>query len=66
MKVYTVWPDRYDYDQYDCIVVIAENEKRALEIAQNNKYFHSNQGYIHVDEEDMTQERVICESFNAG
>lgn len=70
MKVYYVWADRYDYDDYDAIVVVAENEDRALEIVDcancGKGYFRGWQGKIHVEEVDLTKEYVVIESFNAG
>lgn len=38
MKVYHVWVDRYDYDDYDAVVIVAENEDRALEIVDHGNY----------------------------
>lgn len=66
MKVYHVWADRYDYDDYDAVVVVAENEDRALEIVNHENYFREWQGKIYVEEVDLTKEHVIIESFNAG
>ena len=31
MKVYRVWVDKYDYDEYDSCVVVAANEDNARE-----------------------------------
>ena len=70
MKVYRVYADDYDYDEYDAIVVVAENEERALTMANSgnwgDSYFRKSQGAIHVKEVDLTTEHVILESFNAG
>lgn len=72
MKVYYVWVDKCDYDYYDSLVVVAENEKRALEMAKTGDgdfdgcYFEEWQGEIHVEEVDLTKEYVVLESFNAG
>lgn len=70
MKVYYVDVNDWDYDDYDAIVVVAENEDRAFEIAKNNYfghcYFKEHQGEIHVEEVDLTKEHVVLESFNAG
>lgn len=54
MKVYYVYADDYDYDDYDAIVVVAENEDKALEIARGNgrywySYFKEHQGKIHAE-----------------
>ena len=38
MKVYYIYPDKYDYDEFDGIVVVAENEDRALAMIENG-YF---------------------------
>ena len=70
MKVYHVWTDRYDYDGYDAVVIVAENEDRALEIVDHGNYgrgyFREWQGKIHIEEVDLTKEHVVIESFNAG
>ena len=70
MKAYHVWVDRYEYDDYDAIVVVAENEDRALELAKHGNwgkcYFREWQGKIHVEEVDLTKEYIVIESFNAG
>lgn len=70
MKIYHVWVDRYDYDDYDAIVVVAENEDDALFIAKNwncgKSYFRKWQGEIHVEEVALTARCVVLESFNAG
>ena len=73
MKLYTVIAHDWDYDQFDSIVILAENEERALEIAEmkhkdnyNKRYFESNQYPLTVVEEDMTKEQIILCSFNAG
>lgn len=70
MKVYHVWADRYEYDDYDAIVVVAENEDDALFIAKNwncgKSYFREWQGKIHVEEVTLTARHVVVESYNAG
>lgn len=71
MKVYNVYPDRYDYDQYDGVVIVAENEAQVLEMLKNPPYggaayFGSSQGEIHIEEVDLTKPSVVLASFNAG
>ena len=70
MKVYCVYVNNYDYDDFDAIVVVAENEDRALAIANSgycgNCYFKEYQGEIHIKEVDLTKEYVVLASFNAG
>lgn len=70
MKVYRVYADRCDYDEYDAIVVVAENEERALAMANSGNwgdgYFRRGQGTIHAKEVDLTTEHIVLESFNAG
>ena len=70
MKVYLVYPDDFGYDQFDGLVVVAENEDRVLSIVNNGGLFHGgyfqkNQGEIHIEEVDLTTEHVVLESFNA-
>lgn len=38
MKVYYVYPDDWDEDECDGVVVVAENKSRALEMVRNNRY----------------------------
>ena len=65
MKVYSVWTDKWDYDDYDAFVVVAENADRALEMVKQN--FEEYQlPYVYVDEVDLTTEQVVLGSFNAG
>lgn len=70
MKVYYVYVDDYSWDEYDAIVVVAENEDRALELAKHGNfeesYFNKWQGEIHVEEVDLTTEHIILASYNAG
>lgn len=70
MKVYLVYADDYDYDDYDAIVVVAENKENALAMANSGSfgysYFKKHQGEIHVEEVDLTTAHVVLESFNAG
>ena len=70
MKVYKVYPEHTDYDQYEAIVVVAENKARALEFAKTGdyggSYFEKNQGQIYVKEIDLTKEQVVLNGFNAG
>lgn len=64
MKVYYVYPDDYDYDDFDGFIVVAENEYRALAMVKDK--FEKHQGEIHVEEEDLTTEHIALGSFNAG
>lgn len=71
MKVYNVYPDDYDYDQYKGVVIVAENEAQVLEMLKDPPYggatyFESSQGEIHIEEVDLTKPSVILASFNAG
>ena len=70
MKVYEVWVDKYDYDEFNALVVIAENKDRVLDIIKNGywggSYFYEHQGEVHIEEADLTKECILLESFNAG
>lgn len=71
MKVYNVYPDRYDYDQYNGVVIVAENEAQVLEMLKNPPYggatyFELSQWKIHIEEVDLTKPSVVLASFNAG
>lgn len=65
MKVYSVYVDEYDYEDYYDVIVVAENKDRALEMVKTGNfghcYFKENQGEIHVEEVDLTIERIIAE-----
>ena len=41
MKVYNVYPDDYDYDQYKGVVIVAENEAQVLEMLKDPPYGRS-------------------------
>lgn len=70
MKVYLVYADNWDYDDYDSIVVVAENKDNAFAMANsdhfNGSFFKKHQGKIHVKEVDLTTEHIVLASFNAG
>ena len=70
MKVYYVYADRYDYDDFDGLVVVAEDKDRVLEMVKvgyfGKCYFNEWQGEIHIEEVDLTKEHIVLESFNAG
>ena len=70
MKVYHVYVDAYDWDDFDAVVVVAENEDRALAMVNSGYwggcYFKERQGEIHIEEVDLTKEYIVLESFNAG
>lgn len=67
MKAYLVYVDDYDYDDCDAVVVVAENEDRALEMIHTgffgHCYFKERQGEIHIEEVDTTREHIVLESF---
>lgn len=65
MKVYSVWSDRWDYDEYDEFVVVAKDEESALAMVRGS--FQEYQLlYIHIEEVDLTTEHVVLGSYNAG
>lgn len=81
MKVYIVKPTRYGYDHYDSVVVLADSEERAIEIATNTEgqletddgqvlnqglYFTSYQHPLIATEVNLNEEGIIHDSFNAG
>lgn len=76
MKIFKVWVDHYDYDQYDSFVAVAESAEAIKEKFYINEYgkrcydedikFGKYQGEIHIEEIDLNKEGVILSSFNAG
>lgn len=70
MKVYVVYPEKYTWDEFNGIVLVAENEDMALAMVETGYfgscYFREQQGEIYVEEVDLTEEGIILESFFAG
>lgn len=65
MNVYSIWSEKWDYDEYDEVVVVAKDEDAALAMVEN--MFKDYQlRYIHIDEVDLTKGHVVLGSFNAG
>lgn len=77
-KVYLVEPKGYGYNQFDSMVVIANNEEEAINLCKCEDYdnlssgmwvdgFVPSQGKITATEIDLTKDsQVILKSFNAG
>ena len=70
MKIYHVYVHKYGYDEFDGLIVVAENKDRALEMVKvgyyGECYFKERQGKIHIEEVDLTTEHIVLESYNAG
>ena len=70
MKVYVAYPEDFTWDDFNGLVIVAENEDRALEIVKNGYYgccyFKEHQGEIYIEEVDLTEECIVLESFHAG
>lgn len=70
MKVYLVYPEKFTWDEFEGLVLVAENKDRALEMVETGYYggcyFKEHQGEIGVEEIDLTEECIILESFFAG
>ena len=73
MNVYLVEASDFWYDDYDSIVVVAESEEHAIEIASNeeysfgyNTYFRKRQYPLTALKIDLTEEGIVHASFNAG
>ena len=66
--------DRYDYDEYDSAVVIAETADKAVELLKqehgyNSGSLHQEWGHYDVSVTELVPDgepRIIIESFNAG
>lgn len=65
MRVYSVWTDKWDYDEYDEFVVVAKDEYSALEMVIGSFNEWQRDG-IHIEEVDLTTEHMVIGSFNAG
>lgn len=75
-KIYLVTVEEYSYDEYDSMVVIANNEQEAIEMCKAKDYntiwgydgFVRKQGKITAKEIDLNtnNSQIILTSFNAG
>lgn len=68
-KLYIVEPEEWTWDQYDSIMVLAENEEEAIKIGED--FFDGEedlnpQGKVSAKLVDMTKTGIIHSSFNAG
>lgn len=81
MKVFKVWVDSCDYDEYDGAVVVAESEEDVRSHLVHDDFweetqfmtgrfkqfsFSDSQGEIHIKEVPTNKVAVILTSFNAG
>lgn len=46
LKVFRVWPDRYDYDQYDSFIIIGEDKESVLKQFETDKCGHLYRGPV--------------------
>ena len=77
-KIYLVEVEECGYDEYDSMIVIANNEQEAIDLCKSEDYetaesgwlsdgFIKAQGKITATEIDLTKDsQVILKSFNAG
>lgn len=75
-KIYLVTVEEHGYDEYDGMVVIANNEQEAIEMCKAEDYnsywgcdgFVKKQGKITAKEIDLNtnNSQIILTSFNAG
>ena len=78
-KIYLVEVEKCGYDEYDSMVVIANNEQEAIDLCKSEDYetaengwlsdgFVKTQGKITATEINLTTKnsQVILKSFNAG
>lgn len=78
MKVFKVWVEECDYDEYDAAIIVAESaeEIRAnflREVYDNCRgysgedlFFNDEQGEIHIDEIDTNHAGLLLASYHAG
>lgn len=76
MKCFMVYVDKFDYDEYDACVVLADSEEEVRNMFKREKtydgyttkiedvYFDDHQGEIHIKE--VTEKGLVLASFNAG
>lgn len=65
-KIYLVESETYAWDEFDSVVIVADNEEEALSIAIDKHFFNESQGAITATEVDLTESGVVLSSFNAG
>lgn len=78
-KIFLVSVEHYSYDEYDAMVVIADNEQEAIEMCKEKDYdntkshgwgdgFFKDQGKITAEEISLntSESDIILKSFNAG
>ena len=63
-KLFSVYSEECDYDQYDEVIVIADNENEALEIGKD--FFEDDQGEIKTKEIELNESGVVSTSYKAG
>lgn len=81
MNIYIVKAAKCDYDEFESVVVLADNKEQAIEIAARAEekiefkdgsaevlgaYFREDQYPLVATEVDLNEEGIIHESFNAG
>lgn len=67
MKIYHIVFDGCDYDEYDSFVVIAEDEKQAMELIKNlSPAGHDVESISDIGVSNKSDSEVVLGSFNAG
>lgn len=46
LKVFRVWADRYDYDQYDSFIIVGEDKESVLKQFEADKYGYLYRGSV--------------------
>ena len=66
--------DDYDYDEFDSVVVIADNEKSAFEVSYKeigsrqwlNKYWNVENLEFSIIGQSNLESQIVLSSYNAG
>lgn len=78
MKIFKVWVEDCDYDEYDAAIIIAESAEEiranfvrdefdgSLAFAGEDLFFKDEQGEIHIDEIDTNHAGLLLASYHAG
>lgn len=78
MKVFKVWVEECDYNEYDAAIIIAESAEEiranfvrnmfdnSREFAGEDLFFNDEQGEIHIDEIDTNHAGLLLASYHAG
>lgn len=77
MKLFKIWCDKFEYDTYDGIIIVAESEQQAWKCLDDEQWMleHFNRCFFNFAEtptveeiklDEINEPTVLLTSFNAG